>query len=112
VLLSLAARRTPAGRTILGAAAVDDILAMLIVSVTTAVAASEGGGEVDVLELALVTGMALSRLMVAATRGKHPIEEEVVPLYAFFAPSSSRRSASNSTSMRSRAAGRSPYLPQ
>jgi len=144
VLLSLGVLRTPAGRTILGAAVVDDILAMLIVAVATAVAASEGGGEVDVLELALVTGMAiafvaffalggtsfmrrfpgllkaprfsespllpavilclglaalaaevglaaiigafLAGLMVAETREQHPIEEEVAPLYAFFAP--------------------------
>lgn len=144
VLLSLGVLRTRAGRTILGAAVVDDILAMLIVAVATAVAASEGGGQVDVLELALVTGMAvafvaffalggtsfmrrfpgllkaprfsespllpavilclglaavaaevglaaiigafLAGLMVAETREQHPIEEEVAPLYAFFAP--------------------------
>ena len=144
VLLSLGVLGTRAGRTILGAAVVDDILAMLIVAVATAVAASEGGGAVDVFELALVTGMAvafvaffafggtsfmrrfpgalkaprfsespllpavilclglaalaaevglaaiigafLAGLMVAETREQHPIEEEVAPLYAFFAP--------------------------
>jgi Kef-type K+ transport system membrane component KefB len=144
VLLSLGVLGTRAGRTILGAAVVDDILAMLIVAVATAVAASEGGGEVDVLELALIMAMAvlfvaffalggtslmrrfprllqaprfsespllpavilclgvaalaaqvglaaiigafLAGLMVAETREQHPIEEEVAPLYAFFAP--------------------------
>jgi Na+:H+ antiporter len=143
VLVSLGVLRTRAGRTILGAAVVDDILAMLIVAVATALAASDGGG-VDVGELVLVTGMALTfvaffafggtslmrrypgvlkaprfsespllpavilclglaalaaevglaaiigaflaGLMVAETTEQHPVEEEVAPLYAFFAP--------------------------
>jgi Na+:H+ antiporter len=143
-LLSLGVLRTRPGRTILGAAVVDDILAMLIVAVATAFAASDGGGGVDVGELALVTGMAiafvaffafggtslmrrypdllkaprfsespllpavilclglaalaaevglaaiigafLAGLMVSETTDQYPIEEEVAPLYAFFAP--------------------------
>jgi len=42
---------------------------MLIVAVATAVAASEGGGDVDVLELALVTGMAVAFVAFFALGG-------------------------------------------
>lgn len=143
VLVGLGQLKTRPGRTILGAAVVDDILAMLIVAVATGVAASESGG-VDVVELGVIGGMAvgfvaffafggtrlvrrfpgvfkaprfsespllpavilclglaalsaeiglaaiigafLAGLMVAETTEQHPVEEEVAPLYAFFAP--------------------------
>jgi Kef-type K+ transport system membrane component KefB len=143
VLVDLGKLRTRAGRTILGAAIVDDILAMLIVAVATGLATSGDEG-VDVRELVVVAAMAvvfvaflalggtslmrrfpglltkprfaespllpavilclglaaiaaeiglaaiigafLAGLMVAETKEQHPIEEEVVPLYAFFTP--------------------------
>jgi Kef-type K+ transport system membrane component KefB len=143
VLVGIGQLRTRPGRTILGAAVVDDILAMLIVAVATGFAASESGS-VDVNELLVIAGMAigfvaffalggtrfmrrfphvlkaprfsespllpavilclglaalaaeiglaaiigafLAGLMVAETTEQHPIEEEVAPLYAFFAP--------------------------
>ena len=141
VLVDLGALRTRAGRTILGAAVVDDILAMLVVAVATSVAASGGAdvGELVVtavmalgfvaffafggtrfmqrypailqkprfsespllpavllclavaalaaeVGLAAVIGAFLAGMIVAETKEQHPIEDEVAPLYAFFAP--------------------------
>ncbi len=141
VLIGVGALESRAGRTILGAAVVDDILAMLIVAVASAVAV---GGGTSVVELAVVAVMALlfvgffafggtgfmrrypgvldvprfsespllpavilclglaalaaeiglaaiigaflAGMMVAETKEQHPVEEEVAPLYAFFAP--------------------------
>lgn len=141
VLIGIGALETRAGRTILGAAVVDDILAMLVVAVASAFAV---GGRASVTELAVVTAMALAfvaffalggtslmrrfpgvleaprfsespllpavilclglaaiaaeiglaaiigaflaGMMVAETKEQHPIEGEVAPLYAFFAP--------------------------
>ncbi len=141
VLIGLGALETRAGRTILGAAVVDDILAMLVVAVASAVAV---GGSADLTELLVIAAMAftfvgffalggtrlmrryprmlkaprfsespllpavilclglaaiaaeiglaaiigafLAGMMVAETKEQHPIEEEVAPLYAFFAP--------------------------
>jgi len=132
---------TPAGRTILGAAVVDDILAMLILGVAVGLASDAGtdfaslavsaalavafvaffalGGtrflqrrpgilkaprfsESPLLPavllclglaafaaeigLAAIIGAFLAGMMVAETKEQHPIEEEVAPLYAFFAP--------------------------
>jgi Na+:H+ antiporter len=141
VLVELDALRTRSGRTILGAAVVDDILAMLVVALATAVAAGRGtdvtglvvtavmalafvaffafGGtrlmrrypavlqkprfsESPLLPavllclavaalaaevgLAAVIGAFLAGMMVAETKEQFAIEEEVAPLYAFFAP--------------------------
>jgi Kef-type K+ transport system membrane component KefB len=141
VLVTTGTLRTRAGRTILGAAVVDDILAMLVVAVATAIVV---GGGTSVVELVVVAAMAigfvgffafggtsvmrrhpgllkaprfsespllpavilclglaalsariglaaiigafLAGMMVAETKEQHPIEEEVAPLYAFFAP--------------------------
>jgi Na+:H+ antiporter len=141
VLIGIGALETRAGRTIVGAAVVDDILAMLVVAVASAVAV---GGSSSVVELVAVAAMALAfvgffalggthlmrryprllsaprfaespllpavilclalaalaaeiglaaiigaflaGMMVAETKEHHPIEEEVAPLYAFFAP--------------------------
>lgn len=58
VLLDLGKLKTRAGRTILGAAVVDDILAMLIVAIAAGIAASGEGG-VNVKELAIVAAMAM-----------------------------------------------------
>jgi Kef-type K+ transport system membrane component KefB len=140
-LIGLGVLETRAGRTILGAAVVDDILAMLVVAVASAVAV---GGGASVAELVVIAAMAigfvaffafggtrlmrrypgvletprfsespllpavilclglaaiaaeiglaaiigafLAGMMVAETKEQHPIEEEVAPLYAFFAP--------------------------
>jgi Kef-type K+ transport system membrane component KefB len=141
VLVDLGVLRTRAGRTILGAAVVDDILALLVVAVATSIAAADGAGfgEIAVtaamalafvaffglggtrfmqrypailqkprfsespllpavllclavaalsaeVGLAAVIGAFLAGMMVAETKEQHPIEEEVAPLYAFFAP--------------------------
>jgi len=141
VLIGLRALDTRSGRTILGAAVVDDILAMLVVAVASAVAV---GGGTSIVELVVVGAMALAfvgffalggtrvmrryprmlaaprfaespllpavilclglaalaaeiglaaiigaflaGMMVAETKEQLPIEEEVAPLYAFFAP--------------------------
>jgi Kef-type K+ transport system membrane component KefB len=132
--------RTIVGRTILGAAVVDDILAMLILGLAVGIA----GGGADFAALAISAGLAiafvaffalggtrfmqsrpgilqtprfaespllpavilclglaavsakiglaaiigafLAGMMVAETKEQHPIEEEVAPLFAFFAP--------------------------
>ncbi len=141
VLIGVGALDSRAGRTILGAAVVDDILAMLVVAVASAVAIGGGTSIVElvvvgamavtfvgffafggttfmrrfpgVLEaprfaespllpavilclglaalsakigLAAIIGAFLAGMMVAETKEQHPIEEEVAPLYAFFAP--------------------------
>ena len=141
VLVDLGALRTRAGRTILGAAVVDDILAMLVVAIATSAAAAGGAqvGELVVtaamafafvaffafggtrfmqrypailqkprfsespllpavllclavaalateVGLAAVIGAFLAGMIVAETKEQHPIEDEVAPLYAFFAP--------------------------
>lgn len=141
VLIGLNALDSRAGRTILGAAVVDDILAMLVVAVASAVAVGGGTSVVELLVVALmafgfvgffafggthlmrryprileaprfaqspllpavilclglaavaaqiglaaIIGAFLAGMMVAETKEQHPIEEEVAPLYAFFAP--------------------------
>lgn len=139
--LDLGIARRPAARTVLGAAVVDDVLALLLLSVAVGIAA-EGGVDVgDILlslavavvflgffalggsrllqnrpqllqaprfadspllpavliclglaalaaeiGLAALIGAFLAGMIVAETRGEHPIEEEVRPLYAFFPP--------------------------
>jgi Kef-type K+ transport system membrane component KefB len=141
VLSDLGLVQTRVGRTILGAAVVDDILAMLILGVAVGLA-GEGGtdyaglalsaalaiafvaffalGGTRVMQrrpgilkaprfsespllpavllclalaaiaaeigLAAIIGAFLAGMMVAETKDQHPIEEEVAPLYAFFAP--------------------------
>ena len=132
---------TRAARTILGAAVIDDILALVLVAVAVGIAA-EGG--VDALAIVVTAGLAfgfvafvalggvrliqalpgalqsprfaespllpavilclalaaiagaiglaavigafLAGLIVAETKDRHPIEDEVAPLYAFFPP--------------------------
>jgi Kef-type K+ transport system membrane component KefB len=141
VLSDLGLVQTPAGRTILGAAVVDDILAMLILGVAVGLAGERGTdyaslalsaalaiafvaffalGGTRVMQrrpgilkaprfsespllpavllclalaaiaaeigLAAIIGAFLAGMMVAETKDQHPIEEEVAPLYAFFAP--------------------------
>lgn len=141
VLTDLGQLGTRAARTILGAAVIDDILALLLVAIAVGIAA-EGG--VDVLSIAFTVGLAfgfvafvalggerliraqpalleaprfsespllpavilclalaaiageiglaavigafLAGLIVAETKDRHPIEQEVAPLYAFFPP--------------------------
>jgi Kef-type K+ transport system membrane component KefB len=140
-LESLGALRSRVARTILGAAVIDDILALVLVAVAVGIAA-EGG--VDLVSIALsvalaagfvafvalggvraiqrrpgilqeprfsespllpavilclalaalaaeiglatVIGAFLAGMIVAETKDQHPIEEEVMPLYAFFPP--------------------------
>ncbi len=141
VLSDLGLVPTPAGRTILGAAVVDDILAMLILGVAVGLSGDAGAdytslalsavlavafvaffalGGTRVMQrapgilkaprfsespllpavllclalaaiaaqigLAAIIGAFLAGMMVAETKEQHPIEEEVAPLYAFFAP--------------------------
>lgn len=141
VLDDLGQLGTRAARTILGAAVIDDILALILVAVAVGIAA-EGG--VDVLSITVTIGLALgfvgfvalggekliqarpgileaprfsespllpavilclalaaiageiglaavigaflAGLIVAETKDRHPIEQEVAPLYAFFPP--------------------------
>jgi Kef-type K+ transport system membrane component KefB len=141
VLAELGVLRSRVARTILGAAVIDDILALILVAVAVGVAA-EGGVDVTTIVFALlssaafvaffalggvrlmqsrpellkapkfsespllpavilclvlaalaseiglasVIGAFLAGLIVAETKEQHPIEEEVEPLYAFFAP--------------------------
>ena len=141
VLAELGVIRTRAARTILGAAVIDDILALVLVAIAVGIAA-EGGvdaasivvtiglafgfvaffalGGVRVMQsrphlleaprfsespllpavilclalaalaaeigLAAVIGAFLAGLIVAETKERHPIEDEVAPLYAFFPP--------------------------
>jgi Kef-type K+ transport system membrane component KefB len=140
VLGELGLVASPAGRTILGAAVVDDVLAMLILGVAVGMA----GGGADYVALAVsaslavafvaffalggtaiarrrpgilhaprfsespllpavilclglaalageiglaaIIGAFLAGMIVAETKERHPIEEEVAPLYAFFPP--------------------------
>jgi Kef-type K+ transport system membrane component KefB len=141
VLIGIGKLDSRAGRTILGAAVVDDILAMLIVAVASAVALGDGASPAELavvalmavgfvaffalggttfmrrfpgvlkaprfsespllpavilclglaalsaeIGLAAIIGAFLAGMMVAETKEQHPIEEEVAPLYAFFAP--------------------------
>lgn len=140
-LSDLGLLRTAAGRTILGAAVVDDILAMLILGIAVGLAGDAGTdyaslalsaalaiafvmffalGGTRVMQrrpgilkaprfsespllpavllclalaalaaqigLAAIIGAFLAGMMVAETKEQHPIEEEVAPIYAFFAP--------------------------
>lgn len=57
VLVQLDLVRSPAARTILGAAVIDDILAMILLAVASGVA---GGGGVDAGEIAVVVALALA----------------------------------------------------
>jgi Kef-type K+ transport system membrane component KefB len=66
VMLELGVLRTRAGRTILGAAVVDDILALLLLAVATAIAA---GGEVDLVELGVVIALSLGFVAFFALGG-------------------------------------------
>ncbi len=141
VLIQLGAVRTRPGRTILGAAIVDDILAILVLAVAVGIAEE---GSVDVLGLALTAALALAfvafvalggtallyrrpqiltaprfaespimpaiilclglavvageiglagiigaflaGMVIAESREREPVEQEVAPLNAFFAP--------------------------
>ncbi len=141
VLLELNALATKAARTILGAAVIDDILAMVLLAVAVGVAEKGGvdatsiavviaaaaafvafvalGGTRVVarwpgifhapkfsespllpvvilclglaafaaqIGLAAIIGAFLAGMVVAETKDRHDIEEEVAPLYAFFPP--------------------------
>ena len=66
VLLDLGMIRTRAARTVLGAAIIDDILALLLVAVATGIAA-EGG--LDLTELGVVAGLAISFVAFFALGG-------------------------------------------
>lgn len=65
VLIQLGIMDTPAARTILGAAIVDDILAMLMLAVATGVSQSE----VDVPALLLTAGLAVAFVVFVAVGG-------------------------------------------
>ncbi len=141
VLIGLGVLDTRPSRTILGAAVVDDILAMILLAVAAGIAAEGGIAAVEIavvvglavgfvlffglggtrllrsqpqllqrprfsespllpavllalglaafaaeIGLAAIIGAFLAGMMVAETKEQHPIEEEVEPLYAFFAP--------------------------
>ena len=140
VLIELGVLEHRASRTILGAAIVDDILAMILLAVAGGIAGSRldpwsiavtvllalgfvaffalGGTRLtarrpaifhtprfsespllpaviaclglaalaSAIGLAAIIGAFLAGMIVAETREHHPIEEEVVPLYAFFPP--------------------------
>ena len=66
VLIDLGMIRTRAARTVLGAAIIDDILALILVAVATGIAA-EGG--LDLVELMVVAGLALSFVAFFALGG-------------------------------------------
>ena len=66
VLIDIGALGTRASRTILGAAIVDDVLAMIMLAVAVGVAA---GGGVDVVSIAAVVGMALAFVALFAIGG-------------------------------------------
>jgi Kef-type K+ transport system membrane component KefB len=66
VLIELGALATTAARTILGAAVIDDILAMVLLAVAVGVA--ESGG-VDVASIAVVLGLALAFVAFVALGG-------------------------------------------
>jgi Kef-type K+ transport system membrane component KefB len=66
VLIDLGMIRTRAARTVLGAAIIDDILALILVAVATGIAA-EGG--LDLVELMVVVGLALSFVAFFALGG-------------------------------------------
>ncbi|HET9736618.1 MAG TPA: cation:proton antiporter, partial [Solirubrobacteraceae bacterium] len=140
VLIELGVLAHRASRTILGAAIVDDILAMILLAVAGGIAGSRldpwsiavtvllalgfvaffalGGTRLtagrpaihhtprfsespllpaviaclglaalaSAIGLAAIIGAFLAGMIVAETREHHPIEEEIVPLYAFFPP--------------------------
>lgn len=65
VLVELKVLDTPASRTILGAAIVDDILAMILL----AVAGGLAGGDVDVGEIGVVIGIAVGFVLFVALGG-------------------------------------------
>jgi Kef-type K+ transport system membrane component KefB len=154
-----------ASRTILGAAIVDDILAMILLAVAGGIAGSRldpwsiavtvllalgfvaffalGGTRLtarrpgifhtprfsespllpaviaclglaalaSAIGLAAIIGAFLAGMIVAETRDHHPIEEEVVPLYAFFPPFFFASSGWTSTSLRSPTSTRCCSLP-
>ncbi|MFN8131011.1 MAG: cation:proton antiporter [Solirubrobacteraceae bacterium] len=66
VLMGLGALKTRAARTILGAAVIDDILAMIVLAVATGIAAGSG---VDPTEIVLVTVIALGFVGFVALGG-------------------------------------------
>lgn len=65
VLGSLGALRTTSGRVILGAAVIDDVLAMLILAVATGLAA----GGVDLERIATLIGLALAFIAIVVVGG-------------------------------------------
>lgn len=66
ILLELRQLDTPAGRTILGAAVIDDILALLLLAVATGLAES---GSVDLGEIAIISTLALAFVSFFALGG-------------------------------------------
>ncbi|MFT4048430.1 MAG: cation:proton antiporter [Solirubrobacterales bacterium] len=141
ILLELGLQSGPAGRTILGAAVIDDILALIVLAIATGIASDDGisvseivvlivlsvaflaffglGGQkllsarpamleaprfadspllpavliclglavlAAEIGLAAVIGAFLAGMIVAETRDHNNIQDEVAPLYAFFAP--------------------------
>jgi len=71
VLSELGLVSTPAGRTILGAAVVDDILAMLILGVAVGIA---GGGGADYTSLLVSTGLAVAFVAFVALGGTRLVQ--------------------------------------
>lgn len=68
VLIELGVVRTAAARTILGAAVIDDVLALLLLAVATGLA---DNGSLDVGDLALVVGISLAFVAFFALVGTH-----------------------------------------
>jgi Kef-type K+ transport system membrane component KefB len=79
VLLELGLLRTRAGRTILGAAVVDDILAMLLLAVAVGVAADGG---TDVRGILLVLGLAVAFVAFFALGGTRLMQRRPRLLHA------------------------------
>lgn len=66
VLIDLGRLREPASRTILGGAVIDDVLAMTVLAVAVGLAAE---GEVDIVQIAVVIGLAVGFVLVFALGG-------------------------------------------
>ncbi|MBS1870160.1 MAG: cation:proton antiporter [Actinobacteria bacterium] len=79
VLIELGVLRTAAARTILGAAVIDDVLALLLLAVATGLAS---GGGLDVGDLALVLGIAVAFVAFVALVGTRAMQRWPRALHA------------------------------
>jgi Kef-type K+ transport system membrane component KefB len=79
ILVELDLQSGPAGRTILGAAVIDDVLALMILAIATGIA-SEGG--VSVGEIALLLGLSVVFLVVFGLGGSRLLQKRPAILEA------------------------------